>query len=57
MPAPQPQYIEHPEVGKYFSEFCGNYFKLSEQSSVRFPQDLSHTEDQAHKREVGAGDG
>ena len=41
--APEPAKITHPQVGKYFEQFTGTYYKLNAQTAVKYPEDLERT--------------
>ncbi|KAJ8286030.1 hypothetical protein GJAV_G00033710 [Gymnothorax javanicus] len=40
---PDPLEIEHSEVGRYFSEFCGTHYAANEELQARFPEDTDET--------------
>ncbi|XP_023684733.1 F-box only protein 21 isoform X1 [Paramormyrops kingsleyae] len=42
-PHAEPLEIGHPEVGRYFSEFCGTHYVANEELQARYPEDLAES--------------
>ena len=41
--APEPKVITHPEVGKYFQEFCGTHYLPNQEKAQQYPNDIEAT--------------
>lgn len=38
-----PKEITHPQVGKYFNEFCHNHYMPNDVKQEEYPEDYTHT--------------
>ncbi|XP_070572087.1 F-box only protein 21-like isoform X1 [Ptychodera flava] len=41
--APQPHKVMHPDVGRYFNKYCGNFYMANSELGKRYPDDLPVT--------------
>ena len=39
-----PQPVSHPEIGRYFQEYCGGYYIPNGEKQEEYPDDLRMTE-------------
>ncbi|KAL3856329.1 hypothetical protein ACJMK2_011098 [Sinanodonta woodiana] len=42
-PVDDPSIVTHPEIGRYFQEFCGTYYFLNHEKFAEYPDDLAVT--------------
>lgn len=49
MYSPNPRTVSHPEVGRYFAEFCENYYIPNSEKLKEYPSDLELTKKLAHE--------
>ena len=40
----EPQPVFHPEIGRYFQEYCGGYYIPNGEKQEEYPDDLRMTE-------------